>query len=83
MRQVRTFIKHRGQVRELDPDTPLVAGRAERCALVLDDELASRAHCRFELQGDDVVVVDLQSRNGVLVNGLRCRSGTSSTTGTS
>lgn len=56
---------------ELDGSRPLTAGRAEACDFVLDDPLASREHCRLELRIDRVFVVDLESRNGVLINGLR------------
>jgi hypothetical protein len=71
VREVRTFVRHGGQVVELTWARPLTAGRAEECDLVLDDSQAARQHCRLELQGDRVLVVDLGSRNGVLVNGLR------------
>jgi len=37
---------------------------------VLDDDLASREHCRIAFEGGAVFVEDLGSRNGVLVNGL-------------
>jgi len=56
---------------ELTGARPLTVGRAEDCGLVLDDELASRHHCRLELRAGAVFAVDLESRNGVLVNGLR------------
>ena len=60
-----------GDVFELTSQTPLTAGRASECEIVLADDLSSREHCRFELLGDRVFVVDLGSRNGVLVNGLK------------
>jgi hypothetical protein len=71
VREVRTFVRAASDVFELTPQLPLTAGRASDCEIVLDDDLASREHCRFELVGDSVFVVDLGSRNGVLVNGLK------------
>lgn len=71
-REVRTFVRLAGRIVELG-EQPLLVGRADDCELVLDDDLASRHHCRFELRGERVVVVDLDSRNGLLVNGLAVR----------
>jgi predicted component of type VI protein secretion system len=47
-----------------------VVGRNASCQLSLDDPLVSRRHARF-LVGEGVILEDLQSRNGVLVNGQR------------
>ena len=48
-------------------------GRAPRPgkSIVLDDNEASRAHARVELDADGLVVVDLGSRNGTYLNGGR------------
>lgn len=48
-----------------------VVGRNASCQLSLDDPLVSRRHARFLVSPSSVVVEDLQSRNGVLVNGER------------
>lgn len=48
----------------------LVAGRAPDCDLVLDDAAVSRQHASFRVEGDQITVQDLGSRNGVLVNGV-------------
>src|SRR5438128_558173 len=50
---------------------PMTIGRAADCDLVLDDHKLSRHHCRIEPEGDSWAVVDLQSRNGTLINGQR------------
>jgi predicted component of type VI protein secretion system len=46
-------------------------GRNASCQLSLDDPLVSRRHALLVVAGDVVTVEDLQSRNGVLVNGQR------------
>lgn len=49
----------------------LVVGRLPECDIVIDDRLVSRMHARVTVQGEEVVVEDLHSTNGVYVNGLR------------
>ncbi len=46
-------------------------GRHASCQLSLDDPLVSRRHALFDVGPDSVTVEDLQSRNGVIVNGRR------------
>ncbi len=48
-----------------------VVGRNASCQLSLDDPLVSRRHARLLIQPNAVLIEDLQSRNGVLVNGQR------------
>lgn len=49
-----------------------IVGRDDTCAIVInDDSLVSRAHAAFFVEGNDVVLRDLGSRNGTRVNGLR------------
>ena len=50
-------------------DRPLVIGRASDADVVLADRFISRYHARFFREGDDLMVEDLGSRNGTLVNG--------------
>jgi pSer/pThr/pTyr-binding forkhead associated (FHA) protein len=49
----------------------LLIGRLPECDVLLHDTLVSRMHARISVQGDDVVVEDLHSTNGVYVNGAR------------
>jgi predicted component of type VI protein secretion system len=44
-------------------------GRGETCHLRPNSEQVSREHAEFELESDAVIVRDLGSRNGTLVNG--------------
>jgi sigma-54 dependent transcriptional regulator, acetoin dehydrogenase operon transcriptional activator AcoR len=57
--------------------TPLtrlqVVGRDEACDTVLAGTEVSRRHAEFRVDGPVVAVRDLDSRNGVFVNGARCR----------
>ncbi len=57
-------------------DLPLgvtTIGRGVDCHVTLDDPLVSRRHVRITVGDDRVVVEDLSSRNGVLVNGFPLR----------
>lgn len=51
-----------------------VVGRSASCQLSLDDALVSRRHAMFVVSQEGVTVEDLQSRNGVIVNGKRIAS---------
>jgi pSer/pThr/pTyr-binding forkhead associated (FHA) protein len=44
-------------------------GREASARLVLEDESISRMHARLDREGGDLVVTDLKSRNGVMLNG--------------
>jgi len=55
---------------ELNEGT-FAVGRNASCQLSLDDPLVSRRHALFEVVGGHVSVEDLNSRNGVIVNGAR------------
>src|SRR3954454_14390995 len=55
---------------ELNEGT-FAVGRNASCQLSLDDPLVSRRHALFEVGGGGVTVEDLNSRNGVIVNGHR------------
>jgi hypothetical protein len=52
-------------------DGEFVLGRSTDCQLALDDALVSRRHAVLFVDGDDIYIDDLGSRNGVRVNGTR------------
>jgi pSer/pThr/pTyr-binding forkhead associated (FHA) protein len=52
-------------------DGQFVVGRSAGCQLSLDDPLVSRRHAMLVVAQNVVTVEDLESRNGVLVNGQR------------
>lgn len=53
------------------PNGSSILGRDRACFVTLEDDLASREHAHIEVKGDVVTVHDLDSRNGVYVNGQR------------
>lgn len=59
--------KHQGKRLTL-PEGEAVIGRDETCQIRLATNEISRQHCRLMCAGDKVVVYDLGSRNGTLVN---------------
>jgi hypothetical protein len=54
--------------RVFDLSGPTILGRQEGVQIPLNDGKASREHAKIFRQGADVVIVDLNSRNGTLVN---------------
>lgn len=46
-------------------------GRVAPADIILDDRRVSRRHCMLEVEGDDLVVTDLNSTNGTYVDGVR------------
>lgn len=67
----RFVLHHYGTEVKLHPDQPVTIGRDPECELRIDDPAASRRHARILVRGDEVFVRDLDSANGVLVNGQR------------
>ncbi|GIK39411.1 MAG: hypothetical protein BroJett011_32440 [Chloroflexota bacterium] len=51
------------------PPTGLLVGRAGECDLTLDDVQVSRRHARLYWHGSHLLIEDLGSANGTLVNG--------------
>jgi predicted component of type VI protein secretion system len=59
--------KHQGKRLTL-PEGEAVIGRDETCQIRLATTEVSRQHCRLMCEGDQVIVHDLGSRNGTLIN---------------
>jgi DNA segregation ATPase FtsK/SpoIIIE, S-DNA-T family len=43
----------------------------EACDINIQDLKASKQHCNFYVQGEDISVIDSNSTNGTFVNGIR------------
>jgi len=57
--------------RSVEISKAAILGRAESADLRIADGKASREHCRVFQQAGSWVVVDLNSRNGIQVNGIK------------
>ncbi|MBN2197504.1 MAG: FHA domain-containing protein [Polyangiaceae bacterium] len=64
------WLDYHGHEFDLRPGQ-LVLGRSAGCQIVLDDALVSRRHARIVVDEKEVVLEDLDSVNGVEVNGER------------
>jgi len=53
------------------PAPKCVIGRGEDCELRTQVDAVSRKHCEIETRENEVIIRDLQSRNGTFVNGDR------------
>lgn len=49
----------------------IVLGRAAECPITIEDALVSRHHAELLVTSSRVILRDLESRNGVRVNGVR------------
>lgn len=64
-------LTHLEQAQLVSLDEPVTVGRDPAADITIADRSLSREHARFERRGDQVVVVDLGSTNGVWVAGRR------------
>lgn len=55
----------------VSPGAIRTVGRAAIADLILDAALVSRIHCRLEANDETLEVIDLESTNGIFVNGRR------------
>jgi pSer/pThr/pTyr-binding forkhead associated (FHA) protein len=60
--------------RELHLSDGIVIGRVPSCEVALDDPLVSRRHARVLVSEIGAGIEDLDSANGVFVNGVPCRA---------
>ncbi len=64
-------IKYRSRVLQLNPGEYLI-GRSRTCHIIIDDDLVSRRHARLTCaESMRMLLADLDSRNGVFLNGVR------------
>ncbi|HUK82558.1 MAG TPA: DUF4388 domain-containing protein [Verrucomicrobiae bacterium] len=70
---VLSFIagKDKGREFPLPPDLDLMIGRASDADLLLLDDKVSLNHAKISTKGEKIVITDLRSRNGTIVNGQR------------
>jgi len=69
MKVVLAIYQQSAKVRDCILDQlPLVIGRSASADIQLDDRWVSRQHCRVDVREGVVVVQDLESRHGTLVN---------------
>ena len=55
----------------LSPGAVKTIGRSTGAKLIVDAALVSRLHCRVEAHDETLEVIDLESTNGIAVNGER------------
>lgn len=53
----------------------LLIGRLPECDILLKDGVVSRVHARISVQGENIVLEDLHSTNGVFINGRKVSYG--------
>jgi len=63
-------------VKVVTPDKEIIAGRCDRADFRIDDPTVSRVHARFIISNGQLVVEDLDSRNGTWVKGSRVNRAT-------
>ncbi len=71
---VSTSSEVRSRVVPLSDGADVVFGRVSACDVEIDHEAVSRRHAVVRRRGDVVLVEDLESRNGTLVNGAAIAS---------
>jgi pSer/pThr/pTyr-binding forkhead associated (FHA) protein len=64
--------RHRGARLNL-PEKTVVVGRDEDCAVRLNTHEVSRRHCTLLVNGDEIRVNDLESRNGTFINDVEVK----------
>jgi pSer/pThr/pTyr-binding forkhead associated (FHA) protein len=71
----RLIVSGGSRPRELVLVDTLIVGRDPACDISeMNDPLLSRRHAAFTADNSDAVVRDLDSRNGILVNGAKTRT---------
>jgi pSer/pThr/pTyr-binding forkhead associated (FHA) protein len=63
----------KGRTFALRDGAKLLLGRSSKTENPLSDRNVSRAHCEFKIDGDRVLITDLDSQSGTFVNGKRVK----------
>lgn len=73
---VLRFISGKDYGREipLPSGREIIVGRISEADLLILDDKVSRKHAKISTQGDQILIEDLESRNGTFVNGARIKS---------
>ena len=69
--QLKVVFNDKEFVHELILNKPMTVGRTHRSDLATDDPMMSAVHCRFILKPDRLELFDMESKNGVYLNGIR------------
>jgi len=60
--------ENQGSEIRVNPPRTLEVGRSEECDIFLGEKKISRKHCRIIVENDQVILEDLQSTNGTMLN---------------
>ncbi len=60
-----------GEVYPLSENREIIIGRSPTCNIFVHDRFVSRYHCQISLMEHRCTLTDLQSTNGIFVNGER------------
>ena len=53
----------------------ILVGREGDCDLVVESAKISRRHCCLAVSGENLILKDLESTNGIRINGQQCKEG--------
>jgi|GEM_PF-6061165 len=65
----------------VDISSSLIVGRSDACDLYIDDTKMSRQHFAIENQNGNLALMDLNSRNGTMLNGIKINASQRLSTG--
>lgn len=69
--QLKIVLNGKEQFAELTMNKPVTVGRTKKADIVTDDPLMSGVHCRFILKADRLEIYDMESKNGIYLNGIK------------
>lgn len=69
--QLKIVVNGQEKFAELTMNKPLTLGRTNKADVPTDDPLMSGVHCRFILKNDRLEIYDMDSKNGIYLNGIR------------